>query len=386
MKSQQKQELDGIIDKIIGYFRFHDRKERDDETDMWERINREIRQQEKKTRVREYIKRFLIPVSVAACLLLAYVIDKGEFSDNSWTLDAYVGQLADVAEASGQVQLLLSDKRKVQIDKDTVGIVYSSNGKIQIEQEEHTVSETSENTDEAKGFNQIIVPKGKYSQLTLSDGTRMHVNSGTRVVYPRVFADNRREIYVEGEIYLDVTPDKSRPFVVKTHQFNVEVLGTSFNVNAYKGKKQSEVVLVEGSVRLSDKYQKEVLMKPDNLVVVSEGRASRIKRVRAKDYTAWINGLLILHNEPLMSVFERLNRFYDVSIVVAPAIQTEIVDGKLDLRLPLSELVRMISVVVPIDCQIIDGTYYISPKRQQKKRMVPQIPSELKKGIITNYR
>ena len=214
MKSQQKQELDGIIDKIIGYFRFHDRKERDDETDMWERINREIRQQEKKTRVREYIKRFLIPVSVAACLLLAYVIDKGEFSDNSWTLDAYVGQLADVAEASGQVQLLLSDKRKVQIDKDTVGIVYSSNGKIQIEQEEHTVSETSENTDEAKGFNQIIVPKGKYSQLTLSDGTRMHVNSGTRVVYPRVFADNRREIYVEGEIYLDVTPDKSRPFVV----------------------------------------------------------------------------------------------------------------------------------------------------------------------------
>ena len=54
MKSQQKQELDGIIDKIIGYFRFHDRKERDDETDMWERINREIRQQEKKTRVREY--------------------------------------------------------------------------------------------------------------------------------------------------------------------------------------------------------------------------------------------------------------------------------------------------------------------------------------------
>ena len=184
-------------------------------------------------------------------------------------------------------------------------------------------------------------------------------------MYPRVFADNRREIYVEGEIYLDVTPDKSRPFVVKTHQFNVEVLGTSFNVNAYKGKKQSEVVLVEGSVRLSDKYQKEVLMKPDNLVVVSEGRASRIKRVRAKDYTAWINGLLILHNEPLMSVFERLNRFYDVSIVVAPAIQTEIVDGKLDLRLPLSELVRMISVVVPIDCQMIDGTYYISPKRQQ---------------------
>lgn len=363
MKSQQKQELDGIIDKIIGYFRFHDRKERNDETDMWERINFEIRRQEKEIRTRRHIKKILIPVSVAACLLLAYVIDKGEASDDNWTLDAYVDQLADVTEASGQVQLLLSDRRKLQIDKDTVGIVYSSSGKIQIEQEEHPMNETVSNDDGSKGFNQIIVPKGKYSQLTLSDGTRMHVNSGTRVVYPRVFANNQREIFVEGEIYLDVAPDKSKPFIVKTHQFDVEVLGTSFNVNAYKGNEQAEVVLVEGVVKLSDKYKKEVLMKPDNLVVVSGGHASQIKRVHAKDYTAWINGLLILHNEPLMSVFERLNRFYDIPIVVAPAIQTEIVDGKLDLRLPLSELVEMISVVVPIDCQIIDGTYYISPQK-----------------------
>lgn len=363
MKSQQNQELNGIIDKIIGYFRYHDRKKRDDEADMWERINREIKQQEKGARIKKRIYAFLIPASVAACFLLAYIIGRGGVSDNDWTLDTYVNQLADVTEASGQVQLLLSDKRKVQIDKDTVGIVYSSSGQIQIEQEEHSVSETAGNDEKAEGFNQIIVPKGKYSQLTLSDGTRMHVNSGTRVVYPRVFTDNRREIYVEGEIYLDVAHDKSKPFVVKTHQFDVEVLGTSFNVNAYKGNEQAEVVLVEGAVKLSDKYKKEVLMKPDNLVVVSEGRASRIKRVRAKDYTAWINGLLILHNEPLISVFDRLNRFYDVPIVVAPAIQTEIVDGKLDLRLSLPELVEMISVAVPIDCQLIDGTYYISPRK-----------------------
>lgn len=363
MKSRQNQELNGIIDKIIGYFRYHDRKERDDEADMWERINREIKQQEKGARIKKRIYAFLIPASVAACFLLAYIIGRGGVSDNDWTLDTYVNQLADVTEASGQVQLLLSDKRKVQIDKDTVGIVYSSSGQIQIEQEEHSVSETAGNDEKAEGFNQIIVPKGKYSQLTLSDGTRMHVNSSTRVVYPRVFTNNRREIYVEGEIYLDVAHDKNKPFVVKTHQFDVEVLGTSFNVNAYKGNEQAEVVLVEGAVKLSDKYKKEVLMNPDNLVVVSEGRASRIKRVRAKDYTAWINGLLILHNEPLISVFDRLNRFYDVPIVVAPAIQTEIVDGKLDLRLSLPELVEMISVAVPIDCQLIDGTYYISPRK-----------------------
>ena len=72
MKSQQKQELDGIIDKIIGYFRFHDRKERDDETDMWERINREIRQQEKKTRI--YKKIF--NTCICSCLFVVGICDR----------------------------------------------------------------------------------------------------------------------------------------------------------------------------------------------------------------------------------------------------------------------------------------------------------------------
>ena len=75
MKSQQKQELDGIIDKIIGYFRFHDRKERDDETDMWERINREIRQQEKETRVREYIKK-IFNTCIGSCLFVVGICDR----------------------------------------------------------------------------------------------------------------------------------------------------------------------------------------------------------------------------------------------------------------------------------------------------------------------
>ena len=68
MKSQQKQELDGIIDKIIGYFRFHDRKERDDETDMWERINREIRQQEKKTKI--------FNTCIGSCLFVVGICDR----------------------------------------------------------------------------------------------------------------------------------------------------------------------------------------------------------------------------------------------------------------------------------------------------------------------
>ena len=125
-----------------------------------------------------------------------------------------------------------------------------------------------------------------------------------------------------------------------------------------------EVVLVEGSVQLLDKQNHEILLKPDNLVAVKNGSAGKIRRVRAKDYTAWIDGLLILHNEPLKSVCDKLERFFDAPIVVNPNIELEIVDGKLDLSLPLSELIRMISIASSVDYKQNNGTFYMMEKNK----------------------
>jgi len=358
-EKKSRKNIDNIAEQFIAHLKLSDHKKRDDEGEMWQRIIGGIAEEEKKSRMRKRMYRFYISVSaVAACVLLFLYVSKDNI-DTGDSLENYVNQLAEVPVSNGQVQLLLSGDKIVSVDKDSVGIVYTSNGGIQINEETTEVEE--EDAKEIQ-FNQVVVPKGKYTQLTLADGTRMHVNSGSRVVYPRVFNGDRREIYVDGEVYLDVTPDKNKPFHVKTSQFEVEVLGTSFNVNAYKKNAQCEVVLVEGSVKLCDRFNREVLLEPNNLITVCDGQSGMIRHVNARDYTAWIDGLLILHAEPLMSVFEKLDRFYDTPIVVAPAIQMEIVDGKLDLHLPLPELIQMISGVVPIDYQLNDGVYYISPK------------------------
>ncbi len=89
-------------------------------------------------------------------------------------------------------------------------------------------------TDEEHSFNQLIVPNGKRSTLALEDGTKMWINAGSRVIYPNKFKKNKREIYVDGEVYMEVARDEERPFVVKTNMLDVQVLGTSFNVMAYK--------------------------------------------------------------------------------------------------------------------------------------------------------
>lgn len=92
-------------------------------------------------------------------------------------------------------------------------------------------------------YNQIIVPKGKRSQIVLADNSKIWINSGSKVIYPRAFEGKYREIYVEGEVYLNVTHDTSKPFIVNTSGFEVRVLGTSFNISAYKnrGKSRSRI-------------------------------------------------------------------------------------------------------------------------------------------------
>lgn len=356
-----------LFDRFVMYIKKQDMQKRDDENDMWLKITDEIAMIEKRIVRQKQKRRFYLTVSsIAACsLLFLYIgLNKYNSDEDINSLDSYVSNLSELKNTSKDIQLLLSDNRSVVVNKDSVDISYSSEGKVQINKDPKSSMQPQKDGIEKDNYNQIVVPRGKYTHLTLSDGTQMHINSGTRVVYPRVFTGKQREIYVEGEVYLDVTPNKKKPFVVKTKQCDVRVMGTSFNVNACDYNSSVEVVLVEGSVKLLDKQNHEILLKPDNLVAVKNGSAGKIRRVRAKDYTAWIDGLLILHNEPLKSVCDKLERFFDTPIVVNPNIELEIVDGKLDLSLPLSELIRMISIASSVDYKQNNGTFYMMEKNK----------------------
>ena len=88
-----------------------------------------------------------------------------------------------------------------------------------------------------------IVPVGRRSSITFADGTRLWVNSGSKVVYPVKFAKEKREIFVEGEIYLHVSRDEQKPFIVKTHQMDIKVLGTQFNVTAYENEANMQMCI-----------------------------------------------------------------------------------------------------------------------------------------------
>jgi ferric-dicitrate binding protein FerR (iron transport regulator) len=183
----------------------------------------------------------------------------------------------------------------------------------------------------------------------------MHINAATRVIYPRTFRKDKREIFVDGEVYLDVAHRENQPFIVQTDKFNIEVKGTAFDVNAYSDESRSAVVLLRGKVLIHDSHNDQILMQPDELVAVDDGRIVDKKQVDASEYIAWTQSLIILHGDPLEEVCRKLQRFYGVPVRADASCAETLIYGKLDVSTPLTEVLRRISVATPLHYQEQNG-------------------------------
>lgn len=313
---------------------------------------------------KSFFRRYHIYIySAAAILLLLLLIPISYYSGNDpgnrlgndkWNmdkaLDLYVQQ--NTFTKDDQIKVYLSPTEEVHVEGGKASVAYSAQGTVSINDKEHQQETVEATADTLKTkepeYNQIVVPHGKFTSLILSDGTKVYINSATRVIYPKVFESDQRKIYIEGEAYLEVAKDKQKPFIVKTSSFEVKVLGTSFNVNAYKDDLKAEVVLLEGSIELSDKQDKSMLLKPNQLALVEKGEIKNVKEVNAADYIVWKDGLLILDSEPLSSVCKRLERFYGYRISVSPQAGKLEMNGKIDLYQSVDDLMKLISLTAPI--------------------------------------
>lgn len=158
---------------------------------------------------------------------------------------------------------------------------------------------------------------GQY-QVILPDGTHAWLNAKSSITYPTRFSEGgKREISVSGEVYLDVAKDPKRPFVVHTGQQQIEVLGTSFNINAYGDNGQTLTTLAEGSLRvINTRYKSNTLLVPGQQAVVSNTKDIKVQAVDIDESASWKYGLFIINDKPLSSYALQLARWYDVEVDV----------------------------------------------------------------------
>ena len=167
-------------------------------------------------------------------------------------------------------------------------------------------------------YHSLKVPYGKRFNIVFSDGSRAYLNSGSFIRYPVKFIeDKKREVFLVGEAFFDVTENKNKLFIVNSNGINVEVYGTKFNVRNYSEDFNSDIVLVEGSVGINNSEVSELTMlKPGFKGSVNkENFRVETSKVNTKIYTSWIDGEVIFRNETFSQILKKLERLYNVTII-----------------------------------------------------------------------
>ncbi|MFZ4581368.1 MAG: FecR family protein [Paludibacter sp.] len=302
--------------------------------------------------------------AAVACCILGFVsisylkffnADKEVYSQS--ISDFAKENIIHTEQPTKQIQLV-SGSQTLAVDGAQANVEYDENGKLKVNKQSMAVNKAEKVAKDEIIYNQLRVPYGKRAFLTLSDGSTLWVNTGTTVIYPVTFAKDKREIFVEGEVFAEVAHDAKRPFFIKTEKLDVRVLGTVFNVTAYKEDKQTNVVLVSGSVNVKPKNGKATLIKPNQLFAYSDN-ATTLTEVDVENYTSWHEGNYKFKNEPIENILLRLSRYYNVTMKL-PTEPTGIsCSGKLELKDDLTQLLNGLSEITSMNFAKKDNEYRI---------------------------
>lgn len=167
-------------------------------------------------------------------------------------------------------------------------------------------------------WNDLTVAHGQRETILLSDGTRLHINSGTRVVYPTDFEGDKREIFVSGELFAEVAKNPDKPFIISAGDVHVQVLGTQFNLRAYNNLETVEVALVEGSVLFKTRTDRKEILKPGEMVQYNR-KTQEVHRdtFSAEQYKCPAkHGGFYFCNLPLSDIVKELEYYFNTPIIL----------------------------------------------------------------------
>ncbi|MCG6186177.1 FecR family protein [Maribellus maritimus] len=198
-------------------------------------------------------------------------------------------------------------------------------------------------------YAEIQCPLGVRTKFELPDGSTGFLNSGSNLRFPVSFS-GERHVSVTGEAFFNIVPDQSNPFIVRTQNLNIKVLGTRFNVIAYREDKKEEVILNSGKVEiLSPEGKVYDTLKPNQIFTLNtQNKTVQKNNAEALQYIGWTEGKLIFRHEKMRQVSERLGRWYNAEIIIE---DPEILDYVLRATFidePLDEVLKLLSLTAPI--------------------------------------
>ena len=243
----------------------------------------------------------------------------------------------------------------------------------------------SHKKEEIQGINEISVPLGSKTVVLLADGTKIWLNSGSKLKYPQKFQGNTREVVLSGEAFFDVKKDLRKPFIVKTSALNIKVLGTTFNVKSYPEEGTIETTLVNGAVTITKSntdlnstdaiylkpnqratYIKEEgkliladiekkVIKAEPIVEIGQKRQEKMilsKNIDIVQFTAWKDDKIVFKNEGFESLCTKLERWYNVKINIDdPELKKFHYSGTIQKE-TINDVIEIIKLMMPFKYEV----------------------------------
>ncbi len=327
--------------RVSGYNKF-------DKTKAWGKIN----PYRKNFTLRSFLKYAAIVIPIVIALSLYFVVSDVKEVKQAMTIESII-------PGQPKARLILSDNREITFEKGQQNIQPILEKGVTITNTHNSITYTKDESEIMEGaINTLEIPRGGMYSLYLSDGTKVWLNSDSKLEYPAHFNDSVRKVHLTGEAFFKVTHNGT-PFIVETTNSKIHVLGTSFNVLAYPVDNYSITTLVTGKVSI--KSEKEdvndvgKILKSGEQAQVVEDRIS-VKEVDTKIHTAWIDGKFVFSSESLDSVLKKLSRWYNFDFKFKnDSLKNIHFSGRLDRNEEFKNVIEVIEIASNVKFEMINN-------------------------------
>jgi transmembrane sensor len=292
---------------------------------------------------------------IAAAAIILITLSAGAFYYSS-RMDRKSDKLVhDIAPGGNKAILTLANGKRISLTDAKNGQLAAQSGVTVTKLADGKIIYALEPGNAANAtLNSIETPRGGQYQLILPDGSKVFLNAASSLIYPASFvALKERRVELKGEAYFEVARDKSHPFIVKTQNQEIKVLGTHFNINSYADEPMTKTTLVEGSVLVKASGIEQIL-KPGSQAINGFG-GLRIVEANMDEVLAWKNGYFMFDSESIESVMRKISRWYNIDVAFKGNVSKDKFGGTVSRFANVSQVLRKLEYINKVHFIIEEG-------------------------------
>lgn len=324
------------------------------EKEILDRVFNKITLDAPAPKIQKPIWRNIVAIMAVAALILFISFPFLNGEKNS------LSKMPTVPPGSNKATLTLSSGETIVLENQPDGQLAEDSG-MRIEKTGDggiNYTNVNERAQKHPSIHLLNIPKGGQYQLTLTDGTKVWLNSYSSLEYPSCFTGKERRVKLKGEGYFEVAKNKEKPFIVETANQQVEVLGTKFNINAYEDEASTRTTLAEGAVRVNS-TQRSTLLKPGQQSILTSNNIT-VRSVDTYQALDWKNGDFNFFHDDLRSIMRKISRWYDIEVILEEPISKETYVAQISRKKQLNDVLKALQLAGSFRYRIQNNKLYVS--------------------------